>query len=189
MSCAEHYWPDIKTLISERYRIANLEEPNWEDDKLRCRHVNEMTVVIQEYFQVRVQHWLKSIGAPIFGIKHWYLRYEFAPGRGQIHAHMLCISDKAMHIATKAKNLTLPDRSHNENMEADHLFTNLHESFGYTCKLPTGIPARIVPKAEHPANKIAPTTIEELKKDLRDFMCTTQNHVCTDHCLKKRKVL
>ena len=36
---------------------------------------------------------LYTVGKPVMGIKHYWGRYEFAHGRGQIHAHILCILD------------------------------------------------------------------------------------------------
>jgi hypothetical protein len=49
--------------------------------------------VIQEYFQLRTEAWLETVGKDVFGIKHYWVRYEFAPGRGQIHAHLLAIPE------------------------------------------------------------------------------------------------
>ena len=58
------------------------------------KHVNEYSLVVQEYFQERVKLWLQTVGEKVFKIKHYWLRYEFAPSQGQIHAHMLLISDR-----------------------------------------------------------------------------------------------
>ena len=54
--------------------------------------VTERTAVVQEYFQKRVGFWLETVGKVIFGMKHYWVRYEFASGRGQIHAHRVAIS-------------------------------------------------------------------------------------------------
>ena len=48
-------------------------------------------MVVQEYFQKKVVKWLETVGKKLFRIKHYWIRYEFAPGRGQIHAHLLAI--------------------------------------------------------------------------------------------------
>ena len=42
--------------------------------------VNDFANVIQEYFQERVVSWLDTVGKAIFDIKHYWIRYEFAPG-------------------------------------------------------------------------------------------------------------
>ena len=83
-------WPDIKRLILDRFAVAGLEVPDL--DKSFVQIVNDYTLIVQEYFQERVKIWLSTIGAKIFHIKHYWLRYEFAPSRGQIHAHMLSMT-------------------------------------------------------------------------------------------------
>src|SRR5688572_21531971 len=91
LSCAEYMCPDIKRLIRERFEIAGLDIPDL--DKSFVQIVNDYTLIVQEYFQERVKIWLSTIGTKIFHIKHYWLRYEFAPSRGQIHAHMLAIHE------------------------------------------------------------------------------------------------
>jgi hypothetical protein len=59
----------------------------------RASIVNKFKLVVQEYFQERVMAWLETVGKELLGIKHYWLWYEFAPSRGQIHAHMLVICD------------------------------------------------------------------------------------------------
>ena len=58
------------------------------------KHVNQYSIVVQEYFQERVKLWLQTVGRKVFRIQHHWLHYEFTPSRGQIHAHMLVISDR-----------------------------------------------------------------------------------------------
>lgn len=94
LSCAEYHWPDINRLLKERLDLAEKDNSDVDrDNPGYCAMVNRYAVVIQEYFQARVETWLKSAGKKLFGIKHYWIRYEFAPGRGQIHAHLLAISE------------------------------------------------------------------------------------------------
>ena len=92
LSCAEYMWADIIDKIKERMEIAGEDSSQGfvGSDKL-CGFVNDYSIVVQEYFQQRVVAWLETVGKDVFNIKHYWVRYEFAPGRGQIHAHMLCI--------------------------------------------------------------------------------------------------
>ena len=53
--------------------------------------MNEHASIVQSYFQKRVVNWMETVGKKIFGIDHYWIRYEFAPSRGQIHAHFLAI--------------------------------------------------------------------------------------------------
>ena len=93
LSCAEYMWPDIKRLILDRFAKAGLDVPDL--NKSFVQLVNDFTLVVQEYFQERVKIWLSTIGTKVFHIKHYWLRYEFAPSRGQIHAHILAIHENS----------------------------------------------------------------------------------------------
>ena len=63
----------------------------------------ELTSAVQEFFQIRVSKLLQILGAGVFGIKHYWVRYEFAPSRGQIHAHLLAICDKQDILKARMK--------------------------------------------------------------------------------------
>ena len=93
LSCAEYYWPDIIRLLTERMEIMNENFPKT-DSKSLVSIVNKLSIVVQEYFQLRVKTFLETVGKTIFGIDHYWVRFEFAPSRGQIHAHLLGISSK-----------------------------------------------------------------------------------------------
>ena len=83
LSCAEHYWSDIALLLKDRLDQAGIDSTECEVGKPGfAQIVNDYTVVVQEYFQERVEQWLNSVGSTIFGIEHYWIRYEFAPGRG-----------------------------------------------------------------------------------------------------------
>ena len=58
-SCAEYYWPEIKTLLKQRYEVADLPVPDFVEENF-MQHINDMTLVVQEYFQLRVQSWLNN---------------------------------------------------------------------------------------------------------------------------------
>jgi hypothetical protein len=70
------------------------------DSKNLVRLVDEYSIVIQEFFEKRVEIWLETVGHGVFDIKHYWLRYEFAPSQGQIHAHLLAIcADHSFNVA------------------------------------------------------------------------------------------
>src|SRR5687767_3916891 len=108
LSCAEYMWPDINRLIIERFTIAGLDIPDL--DKSFVQIINDYTLIVQEYFQERVKIWLSTIGTNVFHIKHYWLRYEFAPSRGQIHAHILAIHDNPTVMEPFYTNSTNKDR-------------------------------------------------------------------------------
>ena len=93
LSCAEYFWPDIIRLLEERIKMSNKTQtcPNLKKDKSAlCKAIDEYSIVIQEYFIKRVDIWMNTVGKKLFDITHYWIRLEFAKGRGQIHAHMLC---------------------------------------------------------------------------------------------------
>jgi hypothetical protein len=91
LSCAEYHWTEIERLIKDRCQKAGTEVPDF--SKGRAGIINEYSIVVQEFFQRRVDLWLATVGKDVFKIKYHWLRYEFAPSRGQIHAHMIAICD------------------------------------------------------------------------------------------------
>ena len=99
LSCAEYFWPDVVRLLEERLQIAGIDTSDMSVGSASfVRMCNDYTVVIQEYFQIRVKLWLETVGKDVFDIGHYWVRYEFAPSRGQIHAHLLAITnDKEIH--------------------------------------------------------------------------------------------
>ena len=92
LSCAENYWVDILEKIRERMLLAGEDTSRvYAGAPGLTEIVNKYSIVVQEYFQKRVVTWLEMVGKRLYGIKHYWIRYEFAPNRGQIHAHLLAI--------------------------------------------------------------------------------------------------
>jgi hypothetical protein len=83
---------DVERLVKERFTVAGLDPPDF--GKARAKVVNECTIVVQELFQVRIKIWMRTVGKEMFGIEHHWLRFEFAPGRGHVHAHILAMSNQ-----------------------------------------------------------------------------------------------
>ena len=109
LSCAEYFWPDMIRLLEDRIWIAEGRHRNGpgaktdrngvvidlaNDKKARNKAVNDYSVVIQEFFIKRTDDYLNTVGRDVLGIEHYWCRFEFAKGRGQIHAHILVILKK-----------------------------------------------------------------------------------------------
>ena len=179
MSCAEYYWPDILRLLQERYHLSENNEIDIKENL--PKYVNEMTIVIQEYFQERVRNWIATVGQIVFGIRHHWLRYEFAPGRGQIHCHMLAISEHGVELRSVLSNIS-------ENSKKPTILNQfLKTRLDMTCNLPKGQPVYTVDDHNtHPASKYFDLN-QNNDLDKAALLCTTQNHVCSSYCLRKRK--
>ena len=76
---------DIARLLKQRFDFPGVQNPLDAPDANgrinTVKNVNDFTIIVQEYFQKRVQNWLKTVGKKVFMIKHYWLRYEFAPSR------------------------------------------------------------------------------------------------------------
>lgn len=127
LSCAEYHWPDIMRLVQERILIKTGKSVHFDaKHSTIVQMMNDYSSVVQEYFQQRVRLWLSTVGKDILGIQHYWLRYEFAPSRGQIHAHILAISDdkRILH--------NMHDSRHNEKKQAKILSAWASKKFGLT---------------------------------------------------------
>ena len=141
------------------------------------------TLIVQEYFQERVKIWLSTIGAKVFHIKHYWLRYEFAPSRGQIHAHMLAIHENPKVMEPYYTN------TGNKEKQVEFLAQWMTEELGMTASFPENSMSPISEKEPHPS--------KFLYKDItnisdKDFLCCLQKlqmHKCSAFCMRKRRVL
>jgi Helitron helicase-like domain at N-terminus len=130
LSCAEYFWPDVIDLLKNRLQIAGLKEDECHlgSPKL-IQLVNDYTIVIQEYFQKRTEIWLKTVGREVFDIEYYWVRYEFAPGRGQIHAHLLAIPNN--HDIYRLCHIDLNEEN-GDKKRAERLANWCETKFGLT---------------------------------------------------------
>ena len=141
------------------------------------QNINRYTVVVQEYFQARVKIWLETVGKTIFKIRHYWLRFEFAASRGQIHAHMLVISDfKDVYRKMSAMK--------DEKLKAAFLQKWMEDTFNMTTG-GTRIENVEIDGTNHPA------TVSYSDRDQKNDACmcmnTLQCHICSAYCLRTRQ--
>jgi hypothetical protein len=168
-------------LIIDRFTKAGLDVPDL--NKSFVQIVNNFSLIVQEYFQERVKIWLSTIGSKIFHIKHYWLRYEFAPSRGQIHAHMLAIHDNP-----KVMEPYYFFRSNKEKQE-EYLHQWMTKELGLTASFPEKLFTTNFEKKPHPS-KILYKEISN-QNDV-DFLCCLlklQYHKCSAFCMRKRHFL
>ena len=188
LSCAEYHWPDIKRLIVQRNKLfgRNFDPSNSTEF---IKEVNDLTMVVQEYFQNRVNAWLQSVGRHVLGIKHHWLRYEFAPGRGQIHAPMLAITN---HMNVHSHYYYLgqgTDKEASRTRQAEYLASWVENTFQMTAsvhpQLLQAVSARNS-KDNHPSSKYY-TEIQNHEFDDAQCLWTLQRHKCSEKCLQARR--
>ena len=179
LSCAEYYWPDIIRLIKERTDIAGEDSSNcYVGSPTLSKILNEYSLVVQEYFQARVETWLKTVGKEIFGIEHYWVRFEFAPGRGQIHAHLLAISRdndiyKLCHNDMKYNN--------GEERRARRLAEWAENKFGLTASVSPNFDS--VKCEVHPSS--IPYSQSDPSSDADALLKSCQEHHCSGYCMRK----
>jgi len=152
LSCAEHCWPDIFRLIKERMDLANLDSSEcFYGSKQTSQLLNDYSLVVQEYFQKRVAAWLDIVGKELFGITHYWVRYEFAPGRGQIHAHLLAVS-KHLEIYEKC-HLDMKDKVNGKARRAERLSKWAAKKYGLTASVVDGFDDLVVDRENTPCKR------------------------------------
>ena len=179
LSCAEYMWKDIRQLVEERIFIATGSRFKFPDGKKgRVQMINDYALVVQEYFQIRVKEWLRLIGKDLFGIKHYWVRYEFAPSRGQIHAHMLCISED------QSMNQAMYELRRDGDAQADALSHWCKEKLGLTACHDSSLfevdvkEASINPVCHHYGDSVDKTF------DIWGLTEMTEIHNCNGYCLR-----
>ncbi len=197
LSCAEHYWPDVKRLLRERKGYEKVQDGLAtgiaKDDEDEDVSVHEYTIVIQEYFQTRVKHWFDTVGKDVFNVKHYWLRFEFAPGRGQIHAHCLLITNN-LGVQQRAYDAmkTALENDIQDDMEVARarVYQEWTENdLCMTASLPNDFERPVSLQGKHHPASRPLSEVKDIKQDAVDLMLTVQNHVCTDYCMRKRTVL
>lgn len=176
LSCAEHHWPDIVRLIKERMEIAGQDTKDcYVGSPKLSRILNEYTVVVQEFFQARVEAWFKTVGKSVFDVEHHWIRYEFAPGRGQIHAHILCISkDKQLRKLTNIAGIDQPG--------VTKLADYMRDKYGFVANA----------SDDENTSKTTPMSVrfsdvvpEQRQSDSNSLLNKCQMHKCSRFCMRK----
>ena len=184
LSCAEYYWPDLIHLVNERIGFATGKMGMLAPNKPGIvKAMNEYSVVVQEFFHIRVEEWLKTVGKQVFDIEHYWIRYEFAPSRGQIHAHLLaiCNNQKVLH------NMNL--HKHDNRKRADILHEwamnhGINADVSITHPTEEGlIEQRTFDKDNHPC-ACRFSECKDRKEDADNMKHAVLYHHCSSYCMR-----
>ena len=66
---------------------------------------------VNDFFMKRARSFMKNVLSKALGIEHYWGRVEFAPGRGQIHLHMLGIAKNKAYLKDFYKARSLEDKT------------------------------------------------------------------------------
>lgn len=102
LSCAENWFPDLRRLLSQLERRAGNE---WQAEQLlegdyqaMCKSAKRFNLYVNDFFLKRAKVFLDTVARDSLGIEHYWARVEFAPGRGQIHLHLLGIGRNKSYL-------------------------------------------------------------------------------------------
>ena len=184
LSCAEYHWKDIERLIIDRCEKAGVPIPEFEK-KGRVALINEHSLVVQEYFQNRVEAWIDTVGKDLLGIQHHWLRYEFAPSRGQIHVHMLAI----------CSNMDMLRKCHELHMDRPKLASYLSSWMEDTLRMSATVDENCVEEIKASDTTVHPSMVNFADISEADALLDTtncqlkfQNHKCSAYCMRKRSL-
>jgi hypothetical protein len=188
LSCAEYLWPDVIDLIKDRLKMAGRHA---EVDKLDVntpefvRLVNEYSIVVQEYYQQRVKNWLETVGKEMLGIENYWCRYEFTPGRGQIHVHLLATSSDQYIYSFMKKDKE--EYENGEEIAAERMKRWASKRFGMTACVREGYEQRSR-EARHSGVTVRLTDInhdeQSLLEDIEGIKGAVQHHMCNGFCMR-----
>jgi hypothetical protein len=198
LSCAEHFWKDVKRLLEDRLsHVPSHDRPVLETKSDVMKAIKEYTIVVQEFFVKKVEHWMNTFGKEVFGIKHYFVRFEFTEGRGEIHAHILAIAD----------NLNVYEEAYkcgDDEAKRIEVFTRYaEETLGLTAMHPASdnagniLPGKVVePEGTLPRSSVylqshCPcskrfTEIANRKSDDVSLMNAVQTHKCGNYCMRSK---
>lgn len=185
LSCAEYFWADVVDLLRDRLELAGQDTSDIQLGSTTFkRMVNDYSIVIQEYFQRRVEIWLETVGKEIFGIDHYWVRFEFAPGRGQIHAHLLAIPRN--QSIYKLCHATMKEEGGAAKRD-QYLAEWASKKFGLTASVAPGFESIPSDKSQSPSTirfeDVGPT-LSDQDADTQKLMKHLQLHDCSAFCMR-----
>ena len=191
-SCAENHWGDLANILAERVsaydsiKAGQLQQRNF---KVMCEAARDHPLIVAEFFQKRLETWLATVGKEIFKIMYHWGAYEFAPGRGMIHIHLLAIANNMEVMRTYYTLRT------NKKKQLEYITKYAREELFMTSKHPDGNNKDNISAPEGNAQKedFLPDLQKSyseccnVKKDLINLINGCSMHFCNDNCLRHSK--
>ena len=188
-------WSEIRRLIKERIKIAEGQETDI-DNMSYTKLMTDYTIVVQELFVMKVKAFLDTVGKDKFNIQHYWVRYEFAKARGQIHAHLLAITGKEADGKTIQE--AMAESQGNDAEQVKLLASWARERLGMTSIHPSTFtngqldltkvgPPEGTENKDTSALETTYTCTPNLKNSRVSLVNTTMMHKCSDYCMREPK--
>lgn len=185
LSCAEFWWPDLMRLLAQLERKAKREVQASAIESGNSQAIQKSSkryaLYVNDFFMKRAKCFLKTVLKDALGIEHYWARVEFAPGRGQIHLHLLAIGRGRAYLDEFYKAQTMDDKAMVvETYAKQHL--NMTANVNINDEDPNAHP----PPTSPLTRKFCQCTdeVEDLRLLTQDCMC----HHCNKFCLQTNKL-
>ena len=185
LSCAEFWWPDLRRIIVDMEKLSGDSEQVAliESNNIGAisRSVRKYPLLVSEFFMIRGTFFIEIILKKMIDLEYYWGRVEFAPGRGQIHLHLLAI------MKNKAYLQSLFDA------KTDQEKINVLERYATeTLGMTADINVNDCPSSEdiqHAKKNLAACYHEKgLSQQDSDNLCQAcMMHFCNDYCMAKQK--
>ena len=132
---------------------------------------------------------MDNIAPDLFGIHHYWCRFEFAKSRGQIHAHMLCINGKESHVPDV--NMIFHSHRHDSDIQTKEVANWADTTWGMCATLPSGADPELheVEQNRKHRNHACASKLKDKtnhNSDIEHLILDCQMHSCSDYCIKSR---
>ncbi len=88
-SCAEFHWTPLIKLLQSHLEQNGDDTDIVNDLVARRRVVKQYSNVVCTFFHLKTVAFIEEVLKPVYGVSDYYIRFEYAASRGQIHFHML----------------------------------------------------------------------------------------------------
>ena len=184
-SCAENWWPDLRRLMEQLERNAgNVGEAGLlhaNDKNAMQRSVKKFPLYVNDFFMKRVKKFMTTVVKEALGIEHYWGRIEFAPGRGQIHLHMLGIAKDRAYLDAFYSAKTEEDKAN-----VIDIYARTHLDMTADMKIKDDDRNYYPPHPQSPLTKRyceVTDEDEDVRRLAQDCMC----HFCNKFCLRDNK--
>jgi hypothetical protein len=97
-SCAEFHWTPLIKLLQSQLQQNGDDTDIVNDLVARRRVVKQYSNVVCTFFHLKTEAFIEEVLKPVYGMADYYIRFEYAASRGQIHFHMLAYrADRLPH--------------------------------------------------------------------------------------------
>ncbi|KAL3799034.1 hypothetical protein HJC23_005173 [Cyclotella cryptica] len=186
LSCAEFWWPDLRRLVADMETLNGNHEQAKKiknnDFSAIATSVRKYPLMVSEFFMLRATLFIETTLKKIIDLLYYIGSIEFAPGRGQIHMHLIAIMrDKAfLHEFFNAKT---------EAQKTSVLESYAVDSLGMTADI--NVNDTPTSNDVQQAKRNLATCYHEqgcTHKDAENLCQACMMHFCNDYCMAKQPI-